>query len=205
MTHLAYWYGCSNDLMNAYSFQKDSQLMSYETGLEKIQEKIDKLRRKKEQQLNEEDGGKASLSTKDTNLLNGMDELELDRKKMNPSERCGYVGLDFLEEYHYQPHDPSASSFLMVEGGGEQNDDDNDDDSPTTKKKKQRRSKIKKSKKPLTQSPDNRKLMKTSTTTTKEENCGIDGNGKRARSRSRSRQIIRKRSKRKQNIGDSSS
>merc|ERR1711865_565892 len=47
MTHLAYWYGCSNDLMNAYSFQKDSQLMSYETGLEKIQEKIDKLRRKK--------------------------------------------------------------------------------------------------------------------------------------------------------------
>ena len=73
MTHLTYWYGQFNDLPSAYSFQKTSQLLSYEGGMKKTEKKISNLRQKLDQ-------GK-KLSSKDINLIKGMEEMEKDRKE----------------------------------------------------------------------------------------------------------------------------
>eukprot|EP00536_Pseudo-nitzschia_multiseries_P001991 jgi/Psemu1/317764/estExt_fgenesh1_pm.C_260032 len=94
MTHLTYWYGQFNELNNAYSFQKTSQLLSYEAGMKKTEKKLTAIRQKK-------NSGKR-LNSKELNFMHGFDEMEADRVK-DPSERFGYVDPNFLEEYHVYP------------------------------------------------------------------------------------------------------
>ena len=84
MTYLVYWYGCSNDLQNAYSFQKTSSLTSYEDGMKKLGKKMLTLQQKLS-------GGK-KLSGKETMLLNAMNEMKIDQTK-NPEDRSGYLPL----------------------------------------------------------------------------------------------------------------
>lgn len=91
MTHLTYWYGQFDELNNAYSFQKTSQLLRYEVGIKKTEKKLENVRQK------QNDAKK--LSGKDLNFINGFDEMEADRAK-DPSERFGYVNPNFMEEYH---------------------------------------------------------------------------------------------------------
>ena len=94
MTNLIYWYGCSEGLASAYSFEKSSKLMSYEDGLKKTEKKLNAFRKKK-------DEGKP-LSKAEANLLDGMEEMENDRKK-DPQERSGYIDSNnFMEEYQLQ-------------------------------------------------------------------------------------------------------
>jgi len=94
MTHLTYWYGQFNELNNAYSFQKTSQLLSYELGMKKTEKKLATI-------VQKQNSGK-KLNSKEINFMNGFDEMEADRGK-DPSERSGYVNHDFLEEYHMLP------------------------------------------------------------------------------------------------------
>ena len=91
MTHLTYWYGQFNDLPNAYSFQKTSQLLSYEKGMKKTEKKLNGIRQK-------QDAGK-KIPSKDLNFMKGFEEMEADRSK-EPAERFGYIDASFLEEYH---------------------------------------------------------------------------------------------------------
>ena len=65
--------------------------MTYEDGSKKLEKKILNLRQKLS-------GGK-KLSSKETLLLNGMNEMKIDQKK-NPEDRSGYVACGFLENYH---------------------------------------------------------------------------------------------------------
>lgn len=171
MTHMAYWYGCSNDLPNAYSFPKTSQLMSYDIGFKKIEKKLISLK----QRLDE---GK-KLSSKEVNLLNGMDEVEIDRKK-NSGERSGVVGFDFLDEYH-----------VLVEEQ-EQNEPQKKQNPIKDKPGKSKKKKMKKKKK-MTQ-PDTQIMM------TKIETQEIIENGKRLKTK----KLIQKRTKKDKNSTDSS-
>jgi len=91
MTHLTYWYGQFDDLPNAYSFQKTSQLLSYENGMKRTEKKLKNIQHK-------HDEGK-KLSSKDFNFMKGFEEMAADRTK-DPTERYGYVDSNFLEEYH---------------------------------------------------------------------------------------------------------
>ena len=91
MTHLTYWYGESKDLRNAYSFQKTSTLISYESGLKKTEKRLNLLKQK-------HSVGKKLLA-KDLKFLKSFEEMEADRPK-DPIERHGYVDSEFLEEYH---------------------------------------------------------------------------------------------------------
>eukprot|EP00531_Pseudo-nitzschia_arenysensis_P006158 CAMPEP_0116125096 /NCGR_PEP_ID=MMETSP0329-20121206/5629_1 /TAXON_ID=697910 /ORGANISM="Pseudo-nitzschia arenysensis, Strain B593" /LENGTH=848 /DNA_ID=CAMNT_0003619115 /DNA_START=184 /DNA_END=2726 /DNA_ORIENTATION=- len=91
MTHLTYWYGEFNDLRSAYSFQKTSQLISYEKGMQQTEKKLRTIKKKRE-------SGK-KLSSKEHNFVKGFEEMERDRSK-DPTERCGYVESNFYEEYH---------------------------------------------------------------------------------------------------------
>ena len=65
--------------------------MNYEDGSKKVEKKILTLHQKLS-------GGK-KLTGKETNLLNGMNEMKIDQKK-NPEDRSGYVACGFLENYH---------------------------------------------------------------------------------------------------------
>ena len=91
MTHLTYWYGESGDLRSAYTFQKTSQLIPYEEGMEMTEKKLKGIKKKSE------DGKK--LMKKDAKFVEGFKEMERDRSK-DPTERYGYVVSNFLEEYH---------------------------------------------------------------------------------------------------------
>lgn len=91
MTHLTYWYGQFNDLPSAYSFQKTSQLLSYEKGTERTEKKLKTFRHKH--------GTGKKLTSKDINFMKGFEEMEIDRTK-DPSERYGYIDSNFSEEYH---------------------------------------------------------------------------------------------------------
>ena len=91
MTHLTYWYGEFNDLRSAYSFQKTSQLIPYEKGMQKTETKLQTIKKKRE--------SSKKLSSKEHNFVKGFEEMERDRSK-DPTERCGYVESNFYEEYH---------------------------------------------------------------------------------------------------------
>mmetsp|Transcript_27818 Transcript_27818/g.65392 ORF Transcript_27818/g.65392 Transcript_27818/m.65392 type:complete len:844 (+) Transcript_27818:118-2649(+) len=98
MTHLTYWYGQFNDLQSAYSFQKTSQLLSYEKGMKKTERKLNIIHQKK-------DAGK-KITSKELNFMKGFEEMEADRPK-EAGERFGYVDSSFLEEYHVLPEEDS--------------------------------------------------------------------------------------------------
>merc|ERR1712238_122543 len=90
---------------------------SYDIGFKKIEKKLISLK----QRLDE---GK-KLSSKEVNLLNGMDEVEIDRKK-NSGERSGVIGFDFLDEYHVLVEEQKDEREKKVDAAGYPNNDDED-------------------------------------------------------------------------------
>ena len=97
MTNLIYWYGCSGDLANAYSFEKSSKLMTYENGLNKIEKKLNGLRKKQ--------GEGKTLLKLEANLLKGMEEIT--REQMLPTRHC----MDIVPSFT-APSPPPTSYHL---------------------------------------------------------------------------------------------
>ena len=98
----------------------------------------------------------------EANLLKGMEEMEDDRKKKS-LERSGYVGSNFMEEYHYtvdceeQPQKKRKQTKDNPEAEGKKRKKDKNcmsqsDDVTTTKEEVQRveKSKMKKESNRLT-------------------------------------------------------
>lgn len=82
MSNLVYWYGAYPDPPSAYSFLANNKLISYEDGLKKGYDQLPKGKNKK-------------VSDQ---LTRGLAEMKEDLQK-EPEERCGRMGLDFLEVY----------------------------------------------------------------------------------------------------------
>jgi hypothetical protein len=87
---LVYWYGYFDELKEAYSFVCPSKLMTYETGMNRIEKKMSILNKRKRE-------GKAIVPLFDQGLLKGMEEMKEDLQK-KASKRCGYVGRYWEED-----------------------------------------------------------------------------------------------------------
>jgi hypothetical protein len=121
---LVYWYGYFDELKEAYSFVCPSKLMTYETGMNRIEKKMSILIKRKRE-------GKAVVPLFDQGLLKGMEEMKEDLQK-KASKRCGYVGryweedndndYDDGEEYNDEQDDG-----VNYSGDEEEHNDEQDD------------------------------------------------------------------------------
>jgi hypothetical protein len=114
---LVYWYGYFDELKEAYSFVYPSKLMTYETGMNRIERKVSFLNKRKKE-------GKAVVPLFDQGLLKGMEEMKEDLKKM-PSKRCGYVGR-YWEEDNDSDYD-NEEDYNDEQGDGVNNSGDEEE------------------------------------------------------------------------------
>jgi hypothetical protein len=89
MTNLVYWYGAYDNPEGAFSFVPTTKLVDFDTGKKRVDKKVETLYKK------------SRLSSTDELLQKGILEMEEDLK-LDPSERSGNIGRDFLEVYEHK-------------------------------------------------------------------------------------------------------